>query len=127
MARRSRLGSKGDPVMPTDFAIVVLPEDLARLCDTARVLVEAIETDGDAIFVAAACAWTIGESGYEVPQGGWIDVPEEHRREVERLFVAARKQQRGPDYHDARHAPQPASRPLKQYAPVRYTPGRRST
>lgn len=116
--------------LPSDFAIVDLPAELARRCGADRVLVEAVEMHGAAILVGVARDWVVLGANYNVPPSAWLDVPLIDVPIFERLFVETRKQAHGPDYHDARHAwrnAKPASEPLKPCAPVRYMPGRRTT
>lgn len=117
--------------MQSDFAVVSLAghEEIARLCAADCILVEAVELHGGALFVAAAREWTTRDGRYDVPQGAWLTVPEKHQATLEVLFVEARKQARGPDYHDVRHGwreTKPASKPLLPGAPVHRRPGGRT-
>jgi len=113
-------------MLHSDFAIVTLPAELAACCGAEQVLVEAVELDGGAIFVGAARTWTERDGQFEVAPGAWLDVPEQHRGEIERLFVEVRKPAATASYETIRHSV-PATRPLKPRAPVRYNPGRRTT
>jgi len=110
-------------MLPSDFAIVTLSAELAATLDCPRrVLIEAVELQGGAILQGFAAYWTERADGFEV--AAWRDVPEQHRAEMERLFVETRKPGDGERYETIRHSV-PATRPLKPCAPARYVPGRR--
>lgn len=119
---------------PTDYAVISLAEhpEIAQRCCANRLLVEAVEMVDNAVLVSVAREWSEVDGQYVVPQGAWIHwnaVPVEHRKTLEQLFVKARQQTAGPDYHDARNGwrnAKPASEPLRPCAPVRYKAGGRT-
>lgn len=106
-------------MMTSDFVITAGPA--SATVPYAHLLVEAVELRGGAIFRAAYVPTPYADAGREVNIHP-MDAPV-----FEALFVAARRQTQGPDYHDVRHGwrdAKPASKPNKPGAPVRYRPGR---
>lgn len=107
--------------MIADFAIVAPPPDLADALGVERVLVEAVEMHGDALFRGAYRTWEKVSRSF-VP-GEAIPVTREQEDALVHLFCEARRLQATDDVTAIRDADYRHSRDAARPVPKRWSGG----